>query len=308
VALNKIDLFTEVQGVFEYSSKDFRPGVKFNKGEIIYRLNSDEFATNLMAQKSAFQNLVVSIMPDLRLDFPESFQQWETYLNMLDIKKPLADLPLSESEKEKRFIASKNIFTNYYSIKNLEIKLKKYTKRAPFNGVLTEASVNPGSLVSPGQLIGEFIEPTWFEMEVSVQSTLVSKLKIGDIIEVEMLEGSNENYRGKIARINEKVDVSSQTVDVFIQISGAGLKEGMYLRANLKSRVFENVIEVPGNLLVNQNQLYTVKDSILHLNTIQVIHQNENTMLVSGLKNSDYLLIKPVPKAFEGMKVSIFKE
>lgn len=308
IAKNKIMLFSEVQGVFESSAHQFRPGVAFNKGEVLFKLNSDEVYTNLLAQKSAFQNLVVSMMPDLRLDFAESYPQWESYLNAFDIDKSLVALPEPKSDKEKRFVAAKNIFANYYNIKNLEIKLAKYTIYAPFSGVLTEANVNMGSLVSPGQSIGEFIDPSVYEMEVSVSSAMVSKIKVGDIIEVENLENNNEHYTGKIIRINNKVDRSSQTVNVFIELSGNDLKEGMYLKAYLKSKVFENIVEIPRNLLVNQHQIYIVKDSVLHLKEIQLIHQNENTLIVSGLNDNEVILIKPMPKAFEGMKVTTYKE
>jgi membrane fusion protein (multidrug efflux system) len=248
------------------------------------------------------------MMPDLRLDFAESYNQWEAYLNTFDINKSLAALPEPKSDKEKRFVAAKNIFTNYYNIKNLEIKLAKYTIYAPFSGVLTEANVNKGSLVSPGQSLGEFIDPSVYEMEVSVSSAMVSKIKVGDEIGVENLENANTKYNGKIIRINKKVDRSSQTVNVFIEMSGADLKEGMYLKAYLKSKVFENIVEIPRNLLVNQQQIYSVQDSVLHLKKIQLIHQNENTLIVSGLNDDETILIKPMPKAFEGMKVSIYKE
>ncbi len=308
VAKNKIKLYSEVQGVLEITSKEFKPGVWFAKGDLVYKLNSDEFYTSLLAQKSSFQNLIVSIMPDLRLDYNGSFKTWQQYLNNFDISKPLAELPKPQSEKEKLFIASKNIYTNYYSIKNLEIKLSKYTFYAPYDGVLTEANITPGSLVSPGQLIGEFVDPTTYEMEISVNSALISKLEVGDQVVVKNLEKENQEYSGRIIRINEKVDLSSQTVNVFVEVKGKGLKEGMYLKAYLKSKVLDDIMEVPRNLLVNQNELYTVKDSLLQLAEVQVVYQNDQTILVRGLKDGETILAKPVPKAFEGMKVSIYMQ
>ena len=47
-------------------------------------------------------------------------------LDNMDIKKSIKELPKPKSDKEKLFVAAKNILTNYYTIKNLEIKLKKY--------------------------------------------------------------------------------------------------------------------------------------------------------------------------------------
>lgn len=307
VAKNKIKLYSEVQGVLMYSAKEFKPGVKFKKGELVYRLNSDEFATNLLAQKSSFQNLVASMLPDLRLDFNEAFKQWEAYLDNLDINRPLPELPEPKTDTEKRFVAAKNVYTSYYNIKNLEIKLKKYTFYAPFDGVLTEAGITPGTLVSPGQLIGEFVDPMIYEMEVSVSSSVVSKLKVGDKVEVSNLESDSEAYFGLVKRINQKVDLNSQTVNVFIELKGPNLKEGMYLKAFLKSKVLENIIEIPRNLLVNQSQIYYVNDSALHLTPVDLVHQNEKTVIVRGVKDGTNIITKPVPNSFEGMKVKGIK-
>jgi len=307
-AKNKIKLYSEVQGVLEYSDKEFKPGVNFNKGDLVYKLNSDEFATNLLAQKSSFQNIIASMLPDLRLDFKDSFEQWQQYLNELDIQKPLPKLPEPKTDTEKRFVAAKNVYNTYYNIKNLEIKLGKYAFYAPFNGVLTEANITPGTLVSPGQLIGEFVDPSVYEMEVTVSSSMVSKLKVGDQIEVYNLEQDSTFYLGRIKRINQKVDLNSQTVNVFIELKGDGLKEGLYLKAFLKSKVLENIVEIPRNLLVNQSQLYYVKDSALHLTTVEIVHQNEKTIVVRGLKDGLNIATKPVPEAFEGMKVKSIKD
>jgi multidrug efflux pump subunit AcrA (membrane-fusion protein) len=307
-AKNKIELLSEVQGVLQYSEKEFKPGVRFSKGEVLYQLNNEEFSTNLLAQKSSFMNLIVSLMPDLRLDFPDSFEQWQDYLDAFDIHQSLQPLPEAKSDKEKRFISAKNINTSFYTIKNLEIKRDKYAIYAPFDGVLTEANVTPGSLVSPGQVIGEFVDPSVYEMEVSVNSNLISRLAVGDKVSVKNLENSSLTYTGEIARINAKVDVYSQTVNLFINLSGPQLKEGLYLKAFLQTQEMDDVFEMPRNLLVNETQVYAVKDSLLQLVDIRMIHQTDQRVLVRGLSNNQTVLVRPVPKAFDGMKVAITYE
>ena len=54
VAKNKIELFSEVQGVLSASGKDFKAGTKYRKGEILLRINSDEFYASLQSQKVIF--------------------------------------------------------------------------------------------------------------------------------------------------------------------------------------------------------------------------------------------------------------
>ena len=45
-AKNKIELFAEVQGVLNPSSKEFKAGTYYAKGESILHINSEEFTTS----------------------------------------------------------------------------------------------------------------------------------------------------------------------------------------------------------------------------------------------------------------------
>ncbi|NNK82038.1 MAG: efflux RND transporter periplasmic adaptor subunit [Flavobacteriaceae bacterium] len=125
-AKNKIDLFSEVQGLLKPSSKEFKAGTIYSKGENLISINSDEFYANLTSQKSNFYNSLTSIMPDIRLDYPDEFQKWQTYLNSVDIYKPIPKLPEMNTDKEKFFISGRGINTAYYNVKNLEVRLSKY--------------------------------------------------------------------------------------------------------------------------------------------------------------------------------------
>ena len=85
IAKNKIELFSEVQGILKPSRKAFKPGTHFDKGETLLSINSDEFYASLQAQKSSLYNLITAIIPDLRLDYPNDFKKWESYLRNFNI-------------------------------------------------------------------------------------------------------------------------------------------------------------------------------------------------------------------------------
>ena len=158
VAKNKVDIYSEVQGVLQTTGKDFRVGVSYKKGQTLLKINNQEFYASIQSQRSSLQNLIASIMPDIRLDYPDSFESWNTYLKNFDINKTVQPLPAPKSDKEKYFITGRNIYTTFYTIKNLEARLGKYNIRAPFNGVLTEALVTNGTLVRSGQKMGELFK------------------------------------------------------------------------------------------------------------------------------------------------------
>lgn len=307
VAKNKVALFSEVQGVFELPKKDFKPGIAFNKGEVILKINSDEFYANLQAQKSKLFNTITSVMPDIRMDYPSEYDKWQNYLKTFDMNNTVQELPKTNSDKEQFFISGRGILTAFYNLKNLEVKLSKHHIRAPFNGILTEAMVNPGTLVRPGQNLGEFIDPSVYEMAVDIKSEFKGLLRVGESVILEDLS-KTKSWEGQIVRINSKVNANSQTIEAFIQVSGKDLSEGQYLDVQIQGKQEDNAYEVSRNLLVDNFNLYVVKDTILDLIPIHVLFENKNSVIVRGLEDGVQLLSKPVPGAYSGMAVTIFEQ
>lgn len=307
VAKNKIVVFAEVQGLLEDPTNKFRAGREFKKGEELIAIDSEDFEANLISQKSVFQNILVSIMPDLKSDYPNVFEKWNAYLKSIDVFQPLPELPSTESDKEKYFISGKNIATNYYAIKSQEGTLRNYSIKAPYNGILTEASVTAGTLVRPGQQLGEFINPNVFELPLAVNASYASKLKIGKEVVLEDIN-QEKSWNGKVTRVNGKIDQISQTVQVFVEVKGEGLREGMFLQAKVAIEKAANALEVPRKLLVNNSSLYIVENEKLKLKKIKVLHSDKTSVVVNGLDDGTALIIKSVPGAFEGMKVKVLDE
>jgi len=307
IAKNKIELFSEVQGVLKISNKDFKSGTWYKKGETIININSDEQLANLQSLKSNLLNTLITMIPDLKVDHPNEYEKWQSYLKSFDLHKTTPELPSTNSEREKYFIAYRNIYTTYYNVKTQEVRLSKYRIEAPYNGILTEALVTPGSLIRPGQKLGEFIDPFVYEMEVSVNAGFSYLLKKGSGVELRNLEHT-KTWEGKVVRINGKIDQSSQTVKVYIQVKSSDVQEGMYLEASLKAKSVGDAYELSRNLLVNGNGVYIVKDSQLELVDINPVYFNDKSVIVKGLENGTLVLSKEIPGAYPGMLVKITKD
>ena len=304
---NRLELYAEVQGVFRNSAHDFKPGQAYQRGQTLLNLDSSEYYASVQAAKSELYNLITSIMPDLRLDYPEYFQKWQDYLDGFDINKSTPELPETASDKERYFITGRGIFSSYYNVKNLEQRLGKYRIVAPFSGILTEALVNKGTLVRSGQKLGEFIDTSVYELEVAVSKRFSDLLEIGERVTLEDGNG-NRTYEGKVVRVNGRVDQTTQTIKVFIEVQGSDtLKEGMFLQANLDARDEPDAISIPRQLLVDNSQLYIVRDSVLDLVDIQPVYFSDKEVVVKGLDDGTRYISKSVPGAYAGMRVKVLE-
>ncbi|MDT0691449.1 HlyD family efflux transporter periplasmic adaptor subunit [Salegentibacter sp. F188] len=306
-ALQRFELYSEVQGILLNSSKEFRPGQKYNKGQILLNIDSNEFSASVQSAKSDLYNTITAIMPDLRMDYPEVFEKWQSYLNDFDIRETVPPLPELTTDKEKYFITGRGIISSYYTIKNLEERLRKFTIVAPFSGVLTEALVNRGTLIRQGQKLGEFIDPTVYELEVAIAKKFSDLLQEGAKVELRNLD-KTKTFEGTVSRINSRVNQETQTIQVFIRVEDEEVSEGMYLEARLDANAEENAIEIPRELLVERSKVFVVNDSLLELVEVNPVYFTEDTVVIKGLEDGAKLVSASVPGAYSGMLVTIEEE
>jgi len=306
-ARDRIEIFSEVQGIFQNSAHQFKPGVHYKAGELLLSLNSDEARANLISQKSSLYNQVVAILPELKFDYPDAFQKWKDYASGFDIEKRLSPLPETSSEKENLFIVGKNIRSSWYNVKNIEERMSKYSLYAPFDGILIEANVDKGALVRPGFKIGEFINPTHYELDVAVSSSFAEYLKVGNSVKLQNVE-KTKTWNGKVTRVNSLIDPNTQTIQAFIRVSGKGLREGMYLEANLSAKNEGNTFEMSRKNLVDNNKVFVYEDSKLVLKEITPVHFTDKTVIVRGLPDGAEILEKILPGAYDGILVNKFSE
>lgn len=307
VAQRRLELFSEVQGVLKSGSKLFKPGQEYRKGQTLLSLDASEFYASVQSQKSALYNQITAIMPDLRLDYPEAFDKWQTYLNNFDVDKTTPELPAYGSEREGYFITGRNIQATYFNVKNLEQRLSKYRIYAPFNGILTEAAVTEGTLVRIGQKLGEYIDTSAYELEVAIPKTYADLLKVGNQVTLSTTD-TDAQYVGKVTRVNGNIDQASQTINAYISVKGEGLREGVYLEALLTAKEEKNAITIPRGLLQPNDQLYTVRDSILDVIDVKPVYFSEKQVVVKGIPEGTQIVSKSVPGAYAGMLVKIYEE
>ncbi|MEL7423877.1 MAG: HlyD family secretion protein, partial [Bacteroidota bacterium] len=63
-------------------------------------------------------------------------------------------------------------------------------------------------------------------------------------------------------------------------------------------------MRIPRDLLVDQTGVYVIQDSLLLLSPVNVIKMEAETVIVQGLKSQQLLLAKPLPGAFDSMRVA----
>lgn len=308
-SFNTVEVISEVQGEILDSEIPLTKGQSFKEGDLIVRIYNQEAVYSLKASKSRFLNLVANLLPDFKIDYPENYQRWLSFFNSIKIDKPLPELPEITSTQEKIFLSSRNILNDYFLIKASEIHLSKYDIYAPFDGSYIEVMLESGSIANIGARIARIIQTDELELEIPIPVDEISWIKIGDKVEIET-EQSDEILQGKVVRIADYVNRSTQSISVFISVRSSKktkLYEGLYLIAKFTGKPLNYVMEMPRNAIFNTNEVFTVVNDKLKVNEIDIIKINEKTILFSGLKEGEELVVEPLVNVEEGDIVEIIR-
>lgn len=303
VAKDKIEIYAEVTGNLLTTSSRFKEGNVFSTGDLLIGIDSRELNLNIQSQRSNFLSLLTRVLPDLKLDYPEAFDEWKTYVDGFSVSKPLNDLP-KVGGKEKYYLSTQGVFNQFYTIKSQEARLAKYAIRAPFTGTVSEANINPGTLVRAGQKLGEFIKTGIFEMEAPIDLDYLKFVKVGSEVVLESPQVAGA-FIGKISRISEALDPATQSAKVIVEVSDKKVIEGMYLTGSILTTPFPDVFRLRKNQINEQNETYLIVDGKLKATKVDIAFTGENEVLVTNLKNGDKVLEMIYSGVFDGAPINV---
>ena len=302
-SLQEIRVSSEVQGKL-FGNRSLRKGRSFKKGEIIVSIKNKEFILQLESQRTKFLELVSFNLPDIKLEFPDEFEKWNNYKNNISTSSNLSPFPKTKTDKEKNFIISKSILSQYTSIKSQEEKLKKYKIRAPFNGVISESYTDIGAVVNPGTPIIDIIRDELMEIELTVNKNEINKINIGDSLELTDKD-DNKRFNAKIIRKSKFLDKKTQNISVFAKISNTeNIYSGMFLNAMIYITEDINTVNIPIRSIFGNNNIWIVINDRLQKEKITKHSSSiNNTINIIGFKDKTLIVSEPIINAKEGMIV-----
>jgi len=135
----------------------------------------------------------------------------------------------------------------------LEDTLANLSVHAPFDGVITDESVQRGEWVDQGDPVVELASVDRLEVIVAVPEKYYANLELGTQAKIRLDGLSGREFSGKIAAINPRADLRARTFKVKIGLEpGPGLGIGMLARVSIPvGDAYEGLI-LPKDALVDQ--------------------------------------------------------
>lgn len=297
-------LYSEVDGTLERGDLSFRPGQSFKRGDLLLKIDTRQIHLDINTAKSELLTALASVLPEIKVDFPEEFSVWQEYFNNCRFDQRIPELPEAANQKIKLYLSRFNVYKIYFTIRDLEILHEKHFFYAPFDGSIITADLRVGSNARPGTRLGEIINLETLEAEMPVPADDIRW--IDNTRPVTLTSSEIEGvWTGRIRRIGKTIDERTQTVEIYIAIDQSGddnLYDGVFLKATIPGKTIPHACVVPRKALYEQEFVYVIEDERLSYRRVQIVRRQPDYVIANGgLEDGDLLVVEMLQGVAPGM-------
>ena len=303
-----LDVVSEASGKIEQGDVALKTGEAFKKGDILFKIYDDEVQLVLKAKKSKFMNTIALLLPDIKLDFPDYYNHFVEFFNKISIDKDLPSLPVLKNQKLKIYLAARNLLSDYFIIKGDELRLKRHTVRAPFDGAFLLVNQEVGSYANMNARLAKIINTEKLELVVSVKEPISKWVSKGDKVHINA-KNSDKLINGVVVRKSDFINENTQSRSIYIRMKNDRdrIVWGQYLNVKFEGKSISNVMEIPRSAIFNHNQVFIVSENRLFKRDINIIKENSVSVIFDGLKQDVYVVTEPLIDVRENTEVKILK-
>jgi len=305
-SIDAVDIRARVEGFLEKML--FVEGKPVKKGSLLYIIDQKPFIAKL---DEALGNL----------DHAKAESEYARiqYFRMKDLvrKGDISQTKYDEVYSAYK-IALSNIEVATAQVETAKINLSYCSLTAPFDGLIGKKYVDLGNLVGAGEatLLAKVVrlDPIYVEFNPAV-SDYGEFIKYREnapfLARVSLPDDDQIHFEGKLNLINNEADVKTSTILMRADIKNPNLLLLPNIYVNIKLRLADNVdtILVPSVALIQTQEKRSVwvvnQQRQVEMRSVELAGEYQaNSIIKSGLKKGDVVIIKDVQKIRPGMKVT----
>jgi RND family efflux transporter MFP subunit len=168
---------------------------------------------------------------------------------------------------------------------------------APFDGVVTAKSVDPGVLAAPGAPLLTVEREGGYRLEVSVEESRLPSIRAGQTVDAS-LDVLDRPMKARVSEIVPAVDPASRTYVVKLDLPAApNIRSGAFGRATFPAGARKALV-IPGEALIERGQLqqvFVIEDGQARLRMVTAGQRvDDRVEVLSGLNDGEKV-VAPVP-------------
>ena len=189
-----------------------------------------------------------------------------------------------------------------------------YILYSPLDGtVMSDYSITPGAMISPSSPILDIADLRKLKASLRVPEIKIFAVKPGMDVILRFDALPDEEFQGKVSRIDPYVDASTRTSAVEIELdneaAGNRLRPGMFGQASLVEREFKNTVLIPAGAIQTVDDgefVFLEQNSTAVMKPVKTgIRQGDYVQITEGLVSGDRLIVFGGTNLNDGDKVSV---
>ncbi len=150
------------------------------------------------------------------------------------------------------------------NIQAIQAELGKLVLRSPISGIVTKSDARVGEIVNSGQSLISVISDKKLEIEANVSEVNISKIKIGDKVNITFDAFPGDSFLGSVAYVDpgETIIDGVPTYKITVTFSDElpqNVKSGLTANLRIKTAFKENVVKIPRYAVFKKGDLSFVK-------------------------------------------------
>jgi membrane fusion protein (multidrug efflux system) len=193
----------------------------------------------------------------------------------------------------------------------LEVRLRDYTIRAPFSGILGIRQISRGAVVDSDTVVTTLDDTTVIKLDFTVPETYIGVLKNGMNVSANSPAYPDRRFSGKVTAISSRVDPETRSLTVRAQIPNPDrlLKPGMLLTVDLiKDRSQALIIPEEAVILDKDKKFALVVSSENRVEKKEIVTGRRSpgkVEIISGLNAGHQMIIKGLTRVRPGSFVNV---
>lgn len=239
-AVRGVDVTSEIAGLV--TSVNFKSGQEVEAGTVLVQMNADADIAQLQSLQAAAE-LSASVLARDKQQFAVQA------ISQAQLDGDVADL------KGKRALAAQQAAL-----------VAKKTIRAPFAGKLGITTVNPGQYLNPGDKVVTLQRINPIYVTFYLPQKQVSKLTVGQKVNVATDSFPDQNFSGQITAISPKIDTTTSNLQIQATLENAERKllPGMFANANVDVGEKKSYLTLPQTAITYNpygSTVFIIKDA-----------------------------------------------
>ncbi|UGA56555.1 efflux RND transporter periplasmic adaptor subunit [Vibrio sp. VB16] len=307
---------SEVSGRVESLMPKFATGQLVKQGEVLATLENTSYLQAVAAANSNLAQAELDLLEEQRTG-EQARLEWKRSGMTGEPNSPLV-LRKPQLAAQQAVVENAKI-----SLRKAQQDLEKTIIRAPFNALIVERYIQPGSYAQVGTSVAELYSTDRVEIDIPLsmkQWQTLPKLTNKDLSNqdqppwpVTLYSADGENsWQGYVTRVEQHVDVTSRQRSLIIAVDkpfeqDIGLFPGTFVQAYIEGAVLDNTWELPASAISQQGDLwYLTENNQLNKVPANKVFEKSGSVYVSPIENLTAVKIikRPLSNYVVGMLVT----